>query len=207
MKYLGAILFLLISFGVHSQGEIRGFVKDSVTNDSLALVRLIVLGQDEKFIAYTNSNFDGTYSIKNISAGTYNLKVTYLGYMEKVIPNIVVTDSQATVININLLEYIPADSVVVNYSPNKLNKDAIKPLPKRRPQDALKHGPTFITNETDIIILDGITIKYEWKEPDYPGKGCIYGHPLFYKDPIPVIKVSRAKKYWWSIKSIFRRKQ
>lgn len=76
-KILLPLLFILnISFLYSQTGEVRGVVFDKTTGEALIGVSVIV--QETKQGAATDLN--GFFTINKIEAGTYTLRVTYLGY-------------------------------------------------------------------------------------------------------------------------------
>ncbi len=79
MKNILCIGLLLLSAGLFSQnnGGIKGMVTDRAMNNEPVLMANVQLNGQE-FIAQTN--FHGNFEISNLSAGTYILMISYLGY-------------------------------------------------------------------------------------------------------------------------------
>ena len=67
---------LLLSVPLFANGTLKGKVTDKSTNEALIGANVIVL--NHSWGAATD--IDGFYEIKNIPAGTYSIKVTYVGY-------------------------------------------------------------------------------------------------------------------------------
>ncbi len=67
---------LLLSVPLFANGTLKGKVTDKSTNEALIGANVIVL--NHSWGAATD--IDGFYEIKNIPAGTYTIKVTYVGY-------------------------------------------------------------------------------------------------------------------------------
>ncbi len=90
------LFFILISGAVFSQerGIITGKVLDAeMNNESLPFANVFIKGTTTG----TTSDFDGIYTI-NIDAGTYILVFSFIGYQDVEIPNVIVTDGEATYI-------------------------------------------------------------------------------------------------------------
>lgn len=81
-----------------SQNTIHGKVIDKNTGEALAGVRVMIEGSD--VCVYTD--LDGNFSLPNIKAGNYNLKVSMISYQEKVIENISLQPSTGEALNISL---------------------------------------------------------------------------------------------------------
>ncbi len=89
-------LTLLISSGF-GQGTLTGVISDSLTNEALIAAEVYFLGT----AIGTVTDINGKYRIDGISAGTYNLRVSYIGYHQK---NTMVTVKarETTVLNVKL---------------------------------------------------------------------------------------------------------
>ncbi len=89
---LALVVILVVAARVDAQeakGEVRGVVIEAETGEPLyrATVRLV----DTEKGAYSDKS--GTYSIRNVPAGRYTLKVTYAGFQERILDNVQVTGS------------------------------------------------------------------------------------------------------------------
>ena len=82
-------LLLIISFTYAQSGKIEGFVFDSQYNDPLPGANIYLEGTS--LGAATDLN--GKYAIVGVPAGDYQLKIEYIGYVNKTI-NITVQDGQ-----------------------------------------------------------------------------------------------------------------
>ncbi len=94
------ISLLIISFEGFSQstGLIFGTVKDKNTQEVLIGVTLQLEGT--QLGAVTDP--DGRFKIENISPGSYNIRVNFLGYVSQTLFNIVVTSGNSNELNIQL---------------------------------------------------------------------------------------------------------
>ncbi len=81
---------------------IRGKVVDEDSQMPLIGATIILLGSDP--IAGTITNIDGRFTLENVLVGRIELKVSSMGYEEKVIPNILVGSGHEVHLNISLTE-------------------------------------------------------------------------------------------------------
>ena len=99
------LIFALIS--IYAQGQeltqtIRGTVTEEVSEFPLPGVNVYLLGTDP--IIGASTNFDGTFNIKNVPVGRYDVKFTFIGYEPQTISNVLVHSGKSTSLNIQLEE-------------------------------------------------------------------------------------------------------
>lgn len=77
----------LLSFGILSaqSGTITGSVVDNETKEPLIGASVLLL-EEGKLVNGANSDFDGNYSIYNVKAGEYEIKVKFVMYDSLVVP-------------------------------------------------------------------------------------------------------------------------
>ena len=109
MKNLIEILillgFLLIGLTAKSQNltqTIRGTVMDKENLMPLIGAEVAVLTTDP--ISGSTTDVEGLFKIENIPVGRHDLRVSYLGYEQMTIPNLLVTSGKEIVLNLELLE-------------------------------------------------------------------------------------------------------
>ena len=127
VKKLLTCLFSVLFLAIHAYGQstqtIRGKVIDEVNNTPLIGVNIIVVGTtDAQFGSTTDA--DGNYRINNVPLGRHSLRVTYIGYEEQTVSNIVVTAGKEVVLNFGLTESVSQLSEVVIVSDTKEDKTA-----------------------------------------------------------------------------------
>lgn len=107
--YLFFIL-LIISFNqLFSQGGVKGTVKSRTDDKVLTGATITLLGT--KLGAITDAK--GNFEIKDVAAGNYVLRASYVGFEPEEI-NIVIKDKQIAIINISLKEfYIESEAISV----------------------------------------------------------------------------------------------
>lgn len=85
-------------------GVLNGSVTDQTTAEALVGVRVELLGTNQ--VSYTD--FDGNYSFKNLSPGTYKLAASYVSYQTKQVGQVTVrTNKQVVAIRLK-----PSDNLV-----------------------------------------------------------------------------------------------
>jgi len=122
--YISSILFSVFFIStVHAQTitqNIRGTVVDKVSQSPIIGANVIVLNVNPIIGAATNVN--GSFMLKNVAIGRVNIKITYMGYKELVIPNVTVNAGKEVVLTIQLEEDITTTNEVVVKSQVQKNK-------------------------------------------------------------------------------------
>src|SRR5688572_752068 len=80
--FIAAVTAITISaFKLSSEScSVTGKIKDKSTKEALAFVSVELLDASGKSIAGAITDFDGTYTIKYSSAGTFNIRASFVGY-------------------------------------------------------------------------------------------------------------------------------
>jgi hypothetical protein len=96
------ILFLFISVSVFAQnsGTLRGTIKDVKTKEDIIGATILVQGINKG--AATDIN--GFFSFAKLPAGSYSLKISFVGYETKIYENVKVLADQVTELNLGLAE-------------------------------------------------------------------------------------------------------
>jgi outer membrane receptor for ferrienterochelin and colicin len=96
------ILLLFISVSVFAQnaGTLRGTIKDAKTKEDIIGATILVQGINKG--AATDIN--GFFSFAKLPAGSYSLKVSFVGYETKIYENVKVLADQVTELNLGLAE-------------------------------------------------------------------------------------------------------
>lgn len=82
---------------------IRGQVIDE--ESKLPLIGVTVMIEDSSPPIGATTNIDGNFRIEKVPVGRVNLQLSYIGYEQKIIPNIVVNSAKEVVLNLTLHEY------------------------------------------------------------------------------------------------------
>jgi hypothetical protein len=99
------LLCFLILQSIHAQEPtqtIRGTVVDKITLMPLPGANVVVINSNPFNGATTN--IDGNFKISNVPVGNHSLKISYVGYKDMVLPNIVVNSGKEVVLNIGVEE-------------------------------------------------------------------------------------------------------
>lgn len=111
MKYILRITFLILCF-TNTQFSsaqlltqtIRGTVVDLVSQSPLPGANVVLLNS-EPFNG-TATDMVGNFQLKHVPVGKQNLRITFLGYKEYILPNITVTSGKEVVLSIALEENV-----------------------------------------------------------------------------------------------------
>lgn len=122
---VGIVVAVLLAFSAFSQSTqtIRGKVVDETTKTPLIGVNVTVLATGETMLG-SATDIDGNYRIENVPVGRQTLKITYIGYEEQIIPNVLVTAGKEVILNLSLTESISQLSEVVVVANSKDDKTA-----------------------------------------------------------------------------------
>ena len=95
------LLFALLPFVTFAQsGEIRGLVKNKLTNEPIAFANVVIQGTTTG----STTDLEGKYSIKNLKPGFYNMQISYLGFKTQTVFEIQVVNSRPAIVNVELEE-------------------------------------------------------------------------------------------------------
>lgn len=112
-KVLMTIVLLMTANFVLAQGTIKGTIVDSKTKETVPFAN-VVAKQDGKQIRGTMTDFDGSFTIKPLNVGKYDIEVTCVGYNRYVRASLEVKASGFTVCNIEMTSTsITLDDVVI----------------------------------------------------------------------------------------------
>ena len=98
-----SILLLLIYSSVCSAQNlnqtIRGTISDAHSNEPLTGAYVIIEGTDP--IKGSVSYLDGEFRISNVPVGRHTLRITYIGYEDVVIPELLVGSGKEVILNVD----------------------------------------------------------------------------------------------------------
>ena len=106
------LLFIpLLSNSQNNKQNIRGNIIDALSQSPLANAKVIILNDTTKNFY---SDVNGNFVIKDLSPERYEVKVSYMGYKNVTIPNVVVSSGKETILDIKMEEdIIFTDEIVV----------------------------------------------------------------------------------------------
>lgn len=92
---LSLVLVILLSGFAFSQGSIAGKITDERTGEAIIGGSVLVMGTS----IGTSTDIEGNFLISSIAAGTYNLQISYVGYQNSTIPDVVVENGKRITID------------------------------------------------------------------------------------------------------------
>ena len=113
------LLFTLMA-GRAQEGTqtIRGTLTDQDAQTPLIGATVQIIGSDPIKGAVTD--LSGNFRIENVTLGRVSLHITYIGYEDKVIPNVLVTSAKEVILNIPMQESVESlEEVVVTAQKNR----------------------------------------------------------------------------------------
>lgn len=129
MKQIVSILFLLvITMNIHAQNSItqtiRGTIIDRETQSPLigATVSIPNLSKG------TNTDMDGRFELSEVPIGRQTVQVTYIGYEDIVMSNVVLISGKETVLNIEMTEKAFESEEVVIVAAEQGKADALNEM-------------------------------------------------------------------------------
>lgn len=122
MRAVWSILLLFPTWLQAQSGVIRGTIYNALNNEPLPYANVIVINSE---VAVT-SDIDGNYEIDDLEPGLYSLRVSYVGFQEKTVYEIKVTNSKPAVVDISLEENANSlEEVVVQADPFKKSEESL----------------------------------------------------------------------------------
>ncbi len=144
--YIITVFVVMFSAGELLSQSIKGKILDEANSDPLVGATIKIEGT--KIGAITD--IDGTYAIENVSPGKYNLIVSYIGYQDKLIRDVVVSGNQIVSLDITLkTSTLTTEEIVVEATQTLSNEKALL---------------TEMKNSTRVT--DGISEQQIKKTPD-----------------------------------------
>jgi outer membrane receptor protein involved in Fe transport len=158
-------------------GTLTGKVTDASTGQKLTGATVIINTTNRK----TTSDLDGMFRFNNISAGTYTLQVTYVGYEIKEISGVEIKASAVTNFDINLSLSLKnnLEAVVVRTEARKeslsatlnvrrnspvvsdiISAEQIKKSPDRNVGDVLKRVSGTSIQDNKFVVVRGMNDRY-----------------------------------------------
>ena len=115
MKYGFLFAFMAINLTTAAQEltqTIKGQIKDAQSGAPLIGVNVIVTGTDP--IQGSTTDIDGNFRIEQVKVGRHNIKATFVGYEELIIPEVLVGAGKEVVLDIPLREsLVKLDEIVI----------------------------------------------------------------------------------------------
>ena len=120
----GMMLFMITVVTANAQTQtIRGRIVDEVSKTPLPGVSILVTSTSDKNLGNVTDE-NGDYRLERVPVGRQTIRITYMGYEEQTINNIVVTAGKEVVLNLGLTEQISQLNEVVVTANTKEDKTA-----------------------------------------------------------------------------------
>ena len=152
--YLCLVFYVLISTLNFSfaqtvgKGKIQGIIVDDATNKPIesAAIRLM---KDSVLIKGTETGADGKFLLEDVKFGKYNLSVSYIGYKENIIKDVIVNENNP-VLELNIVK-IKSDSYTTEEIKVESEKSAIELTGDKKIFDVEKALTTQGGNAIDVL--------------------------------------------------------
>jgi len=184
IKYLFISLFIIISCNsIFAQGQIKGTITDSTSQSLLIGANVYLTGTS----LGASTDIEGEYFISNIPAGSYTVKVSYIGYETKNF-DVEALDNKTTLLDVQLVPEVLEGEVVVitgqalgqasainqqltsNTITNVISEEKIQELPDANVAETIGRLPgvsiTRSGGEANKIILRGMSDTYAYVTVD-----------------------------------------
>ena len=121
--WLALIFIPLLSFAQNNKQNIRGTVIDKLSQSTIIGASVQIINKTEVKGAATDEN--GNYVLSDLVPDRYEIKVTYIGYKNVFVPNVVVTSGKEVILDIAMEEDLKllSEVVVRAYSKDKTIND------------------------------------------------------------------------------------
>lgn len=119
-KFIPAlILFIATSTFALGQGSIGGTVKDALTGEPIIGANVLIQGTQTG----SPTDLEGKFLLSNLSAGTYNLQISFITYKTHILNDVVVENGKRTNIDIQLSEDVSELSEIVVTGTRQMDND------------------------------------------------------------------------------------
>ena len=173
------ILSILVFTNIFAgNGTITGKIVDAKTGETLIGATVLL----ENTAIGSVTDIDGNYTIKNVVPGTYNLKITYVGYVDKIESGVEVIADNVTTVNLTLstaekeikevvvTAKITRDntSAIVTMQKNSstiasgISGEEIKRSPDRNSGDVIKRVSGATIQDNKFAIIRGLSDRYNY---------------------------------------------
>lgn len=110
------LLVMFCSQALYAQGTLRGTITDAMDGETLAGANVLLQMDESARTKGANSGLNGQYEFTNIPAGVYAVRVTYVGYVEQRIIEVIISNQQITTLDIQLSPGVSLNPVVFSAS-------------------------------------------------------------------------------------------
>ncbi len=176
-KFLPVLVLLLLSSGfAFSQGSITGTITDATTGEAIIGANVVVQGSQ----VGAATDVEGRFLIKNLSAGTYTLQVSFVTYKTHLLQDVLVENGKRVTIDAQLHEDVSELTEVVVTGTRVTDNDfslisairesklvvtgvsaeMIARTPDRDAADVVKRVPGVTVMGGRFIVIRGLSERY-----------------------------------------------
>ncbi len=143
--FITALLLLITMYSFAQKGTLKGTINDSKTGESLVGTTILIQGTTTGTI----TDFDGNYTLPNITPGKYNLVVSFISYQSQIF-RVDIKSGEETVLNVKL-------------EPATLDVGEVKVVAKRRSDTDMSMISSL---KSQNLIVSGISAQQISKSQD-----------------------------------------
>jgi outer membrane receptor protein involved in Fe transport len=118
----GILCLSLTGVALAQTGKLSGRITDKETKEAIPFASIIIL-KDGVQKGGTSSDFEGNYEFYALVPGSYNVKVSFVGYAEKTIAGVVINFEKTTRLPIELSADVKMTEVVEIYAQKLIDPD------------------------------------------------------------------------------------
>jgi len=114
MKLLFLSVVMVTAIDLQAQNvtqSVRGIVVDQDSQSPLVGATIIIQASDPLIGSVTDTN--GEFRLVNVPIGRVHIKITYIGYEDRIIPNLLITSAKEEVLRIDLAESVSSLEEIV----------------------------------------------------------------------------------------------
>ena len=176
-----------VSLFAQSTGTITGKVTDAKTGEPLVGATVILEGTE----LGDATNSQGRYTINNIPAKTYNVKVSYVGFVSQTKFNVVIRSEGNIDLNFQLEEQV-SELDEINITPNPFAKEDVTPLSIQKfNQQEIAAYPGGNNDIAKVVqSLPGVSGSVGGFRNDVIIRGGAPNENVYYLDGIPIPNIN-----------------
>lgn len=166
LKLITGLILLsttLTAYGQQMTQTVRGTIKDQDTQVTLIGATIQLIGSNP--IIGTITDIDGNFRLEEIPVGRIALKISYLGYEDKVIPNLLVSSAKEVVLQISIIESIEKMAeIVITAKQNKadvLNEMSVVSARSFSVDETARYAGSFSDPARMVSAFAGVTSQAE----------------------------------------------
>ena len=110
--FVACILYVGFFSSTLAQATIKGKIQGEKTLEAYPFVRVLLI-QNDSMVNASQSNFDGFYTLSNVSPGTYMIKMQYPGYPE-LTEEITITKKTTTLVHDFIIDERDPDDIYID---------------------------------------------------------------------------------------------